>query len=422
MKTILIAIPTNKYIEPETFKSVYDLEVPQGYRTDFQFFYGYQIDQIRNLIAEWAKNYDYLFSVDSDIVLPKDTLFKMLNADKDIISGLYIQRKANQHILELYQDNPLGGVVNIPYQNIRHLGVIPIAGCGFGCVLIKSEVFRAMEYPHFVYKSAIDHRETISEDIYFCNKARKLGFTMWADVSIQCDHIGSTRYLVEDGLFPPIIKVEPKLDQVHKIDMLPDAHADYLHKMECKPNVVYDIGACVGHWTREAKRAWPESKIYMFDAADSVDKYLKQYAEEFQTGYNIGVLTDRDGKEITFYQDDENPGGNSYYKETTGAFTDAHARKLKGYTLDTIREYNNWPLPDLIKMDVQGAEVDILKGATETLKQVNDVILEAQNVNYNEGAPKVDEVIEFMDKIGFKLVSNFCQGGVDGDYHFKRYK
>ena len=43
MKTILIAIPTNKYVEPETFKSIYDLIIPDGYRTEFQFFYGYQI-------------------------------------------------------------------------------------------------------------------------------------------------------------------------------------------------------------------------------------------------------------------------------------------------------------------------------------------------------------------------------------------
>ena len=38
MKTILIAIPTSKYIEPETFKSIYDQIIPSGYKTEFQFF------------------------------------------------------------------------------------------------------------------------------------------------------------------------------------------------------------------------------------------------------------------------------------------------------------------------------------------------------------------------------------------------
>ena len=83
-KRILIAVQTNRNIEVETFKSIYDLEVPDGYETEFQFFFGYQIDQIRNLIANWGKHYDYLFSVDSDIVLPRDTLTKMLREDKAV--------------------------------------------------------------------------------------------------------------------------------------------------------------------------------------------------------------------------------------------------------------------------------------------------------------------------------------------------
>ena len=40
MKKILIAIPTNKFIEPSTFKAIYDLKVPEGYKTEFQFFFG----------------------------------------------------------------------------------------------------------------------------------------------------------------------------------------------------------------------------------------------------------------------------------------------------------------------------------------------------------------------------------------------
>lgn len=198
MKKILIAIPTNKYIEPETFKSIYELDVPEGYEVDFQFFYGYQIDQIRNLIAEWAKRYDYLFSVDSDIVLPSDALRKMIEADKDIVTGLYIQRIPNTHTLEVYLVNPNGGFSNIPRELLfQHNGLVEVAACGFGCCLVKGEVFRNMEYPHFYYQSALDHRNTLSEDVYFCKKARDSGFQIWADTTITCDHKGSTFFKVD---------------------------------------------------------------------------------------------------------------------------------------------------------------------------------------------------------------------------------
>jgi hypothetical protein len=196
-KRILIAIPTNRNIEAETFKSIYDLQIPAGYVVDFQFFYGYQVDQVRNLIASWGKRYDYLFCVDSDIVLPIDTLDKFLKANKDVISGLYVQRKQNQHILEVYRDMPNGGVTNISYELLQGKDIVEIAACGFGCCLINSEVLRTLPYPHFVYKSALNHANTVSEDIYFCLQARQYGFKIWADTTVCCDHIGSTRFVVD---------------------------------------------------------------------------------------------------------------------------------------------------------------------------------------------------------------------------------
>jgi glycosyltransferase involved in cell wall biosynthesis len=221
VKKILCAVPTNKYIEPETFKSIYDLDVPDGYEVEFQYFYGYQIDQIRNLIAEWAKRYDYLFSVDSDIILPKDSLKKMIAADKDIVTGLYIQRIPDTHTLEVYMVPPNGGMTNIPRDLLmQHNGLVEVAGCGFGCVLVKGEVFRKMEYPHFYYKSALDHKNTVSEDVYFCSKARDLGFSIWADTTIVCDHKGSTLFKVNATPVMPASK-EEKGDGV---TVIPDSY------------------------------------------------------------------------------------------------------------------------------------------------------------------------------------------------------
>lgn len=408
-KKILVGIPTNKYIEPETFKSLWELIVPEGYELEFQYFYGYQIDQIRNLIAEWAKRYDYLLSIDSDIVLPKDALVKMIAADKDVVSGLYIQRKPGQQTLEVYMDTANGECTNIPYSLLENLGVVEIAACGMGCALIKSEVFRRMEYPHFFYKSALDHTNTISEDVYFCKKARSLGFTIWADASIKCDHIGSTTFSLDT-------QAEKNIEVVAGQDLLPKSSVEYMQNMEIKPKVVYDIGSCVLHWERHARRIWPESDIYLFEANRDVKKLYDRTGQK----YHLGVLTDTDNKAVKFYRDPMNLGGNSYYKENTVHYNETHVVHEIGMTLDTIVKNNNWPLPDLMKLDVQGAEVDILRGAAECLKNCSDVILEAQHTEYNIGAPKIDDVIKFMLDIGFELVDSFSKTDIDGDYHFKK--
>jgi len=45
--------------------------------------------------------------------------------------------------------------------------------------------------------------------------------------------------------------------------------------MSIAPKIIYDIGACVQHWTRKAKEVWPNYKYYLLDAAKSVEPFLK---------------------------------------------------------------------------------------------------------------------------------------------------
>lgn len=411
VKRILVAIPTNKNIEAETYKSLWDLEVPEGYELDFQYFYGYQVDQIRNLIAEWGKGYDYVLSVDSDIVVPKFALKNMLAANKDIISGLYIQRIPNTHTLEIYGLTQGGGCSNIPYHLVRNRGIVEIAACGMGICLINSRVLRSLDYPHFFYQSALKHDDTVSEDVYFCQKARKAGFKVWADTSIQCRHIGQKDFIVEDE------KLERYRDIGENV-RLPQDHVAYLEKLskEINPKVIFDIGSSVLHWSRPARELWPEAKFILFEAMDDVGPY---YHEHDFHDFFLGVLSDIPGKHVLFYSDPMNFGGNSYYRETTGFFDGKQVQKVTN-SIDNLKKLYGIPNPDLVKMDVQGAELDVLRGAVETFATTQDFILELQHENYNEGAPLADEVIKYMDEAGFDLISNFTRTKVDGDYYFSR--
>lgn len=413
-KKILIAIPTAKYIESDTFKSIYDLEVPEGYETKFQYFYGYNIDQVRNLIADWVvSGYDYLFSVDSDISFSPDTLKKLLSHEKDMVCGIYRQRLPKQ-TLEIYDLN----IQNIAPEYVPKNSLIEIGGCGFGCVLVKKQVFVDVGYPQFEYHSALNHANTFSEDNDFCKKARAKGYKIYCDTSILCGHHGSMNYAVE-------LPENPENDRLLKLSqqkLLPMMHVMKLQSLRdegFRPDVIYDIGSCVLHWTNEAKNIFPNAKFCLFEAMDEVEFLYEGY------DYSLGVLTDEDNKQVEFYQNVIHPGGNSYYRENTDLspmaldlFPEEKKVHKIGMTLDTIVREKNFPMPDLIKMDVQGAEMDILKGATETLKNCKYVILELQHVDYNKGAPKSNEVIEYMQSIGFENLGNFTRTNVDGDYLF----
>lgn len=199
-KRVLIGIPTAKNIEPTTFKAIYDLILPNDVEADFQFFYGYNVDQVRNLIADWIVKgtYDYLFSVDYDISFPPDTLAKLLSYNKDIVSGIYRQRFFEHQTLELFEANDRGGYTHMSYEKIRgKKDLVQVGACGFGCVLIKKQVMVDIGYPQFQYTSAIDHKDTFSEDLDFCRKAAAKGYSIWADPTILCDHTGSHVFRVQ---------------------------------------------------------------------------------------------------------------------------------------------------------------------------------------------------------------------------------
>jgi FkbM family methyltransferase len=430
-KRILIAIPTARNIEPDTFKSIYDLIAPDNCELVFQYFFGYNVDQVRNLIADWVvKGFDYLFSVDSDIAFDSDTLIKLLAHDRDVVSGLYIQRKPGQHVLEIYEHNGYGGVVNMPYEKLKGRPLVEIAGCGFGCVLVKGEVMREIGYPQFEYHSAIDHAHTISEDNDFCTKARNKGFKIWADPSILCRHTGSYTFTIDTTI--PAINAPTPVDTNQFLRNLrvgypyPATHINYLKGLKeagFEPRVMYDIGACVLHWHDQVKLLWPQGRVIAFEASDGLEFLYKEAGIE----YVIGVLSTETGREVEFYQNNDAPGGNSYYRENPDVqpsaakiYAEVYKRKVKTIGLDDTIRARSLPMPDLIKMDVQGAELDVLKGATEALKTAQHVILELQVVEYNKGAPLKDVVIAYMDSVGYDCLGLFSDNGPDGDYHFKR--
>lgn len=422
-KRILIAIPTAKYIEAETFKTIYDLEVPEGYETYFQFFYGYNIDQIRNLIGSWIVNggYDYLFSVDSDMSFAPDTLKRLLAHDKGIACGVYRQRK-EELILELYGPNG-----NLLWDQIGDQGLVPVDACGFGCTLVHRSVFEAVGYPWFQYHSSLEYQQTISEDVDFCRKASAKGFVTFADTTIRCKHHGSTTFVLP----------EPKADTQrffndlrHRIS-IPAAHKQHLEKMKVAmgfvPKVVYDIGACVLHWTDAAKTVWPTAKYFAFEAMQECEPLYKKEG----IPYAIGVFGNEDGKEVTFYENVYAPGGNSMYMENPQYSPKAieyygapqFQKKRLMRCIDTVVNEKNFPLPDLIKIDVQGAEFDILLGLGDILDHARYLILELPNVEYNIGAPEALDVVEWLKGMGWAVADEkFCNNGADADWLFYNTK
>ena len=167
-----------------------------------------------------------------------------------------------------------------------------------------------------------------------------------------------------------------------------------------EPKSILDIGANVGQFYNEIKNIFPNSYYYLIEGSESCEVVLKT----FNVDYSICLLSDTE-KEVDFYIRKNEPRctGNSIYRENTSFYDDDQIIVEKKQTKTLSNLLNNQTF-DLIKIDVQGSEIDIINGGLDIIKEAKGILMEVSLMEYNQNAPTKDFVYEYMDNLGFKPV------------------
>jgi len=163
-------------------------------------------------------------------------------------------------------------------------------------------------------------------------------------------------------------------------------------------DTVYDIGAHRGAWTQAVRPVLPDADFVLFEANPAHASGLAQSGER----YFIETLSSEE-RLVDFYATGE--PGDSYYRELTPNYEDVAPKRVHTATLDAVVKRRGLPAPDLIKADVQGAELDVLAGGANSLAHAKLVLLECALDEYNDGAPRIGDCLEFMLKRNFTPVS-----------------
>lgn len=175
----------------------------------------------------------------------------------------------------------------------------------------------------------------------------------------------------------------------------------YLRELGFSLAAVIDVGAYVGNWTKMAKRVYPKAKFLMLEAQHEKRQYLDTMRAESPDSidYEICLLGPEMGKEVTFFVMET---GSSIYEELTDHSREP--RSLTTCTLDSVIGKHKLPEgPLLLKLDVQGAELDVLAGGSFSLRRTPVILLEVAVVSYNKGAPTFREVMNFLGERGYRL-------------------
>lgn len=168
------------------------------------------------------------------------------------------------------------------------------------------------------------------------------------------------------------------------------------------PTHVFDIGAYHGNWTLSALSIFPDAKYVMIEANDHPE------LNSFKGYTNIHLLN-----EILNYKTTDviwhqmGATGDSLFKEQTGLSDQFAAIPRTSITLnDCISKYAldlSSMTNIFIKIDCQGAEIAILKGAADVLAKTDFILLEMPLFGqYNAGVSSFLEHMQYMDSIGFQ--------------------
>ena len=186
-----------------------------------------------------------------------------------------------------------------------------------------------------------------------------------------------------------------------------------IRKLGFHPSMVLDIGANEGHWTRSVKPVFPNAAFFMIEATPVHEPSLKQVGHPFE----ITLVGDAN-KTVMMHMETrgallKSATGNSIYSEAAagqGAFATRPRQMLR---LDDLLAARNQPPAQLMKLDVQGAELDVLAGAPNTLASVEVIVVEVLVVAWNTGGPLWFEVHAELERLGYQLfdVLEMARGG-----------
>jgi FkbM family methyltransferase len=171
------------------------------------------------------------------------------------------------------------------------------------------------------------------------------------------------------------------------------------------PDIILDVG--VAHGTPELYETFPKSQFILFEALHEFEPVIKEFKKKYLSlDYELVALGDKeDIIEINVHPD---LVGSSIFLEDEDSDVNGEPRKIELKPLDYYKEKYNFDKKNiLLKVDVQGAELQVLKGAINTLDFINVVILEISLFDFFNNKISFLDISNFLNENGFCIYEIF---------------
>jgi FkbM family methyltransferase len=163
------------------------------------------------------------------------------------------------------------------------------------------------------------------------------------------------------------------------------------------PKYIFDVGAYSGEFAKLCRKIWPLAKLTCFEVLPHRVAELRRWCDQDGNAIVIeSLMGAKSDRAVPFH---EMETASSVLEEHTPQA--APVRLYPMQTIDEIVESKGIEAPNFLKLDVQGYELEVLRGARKTLPRVSAVLAEVNLIDIHRGAPLLDELVLFMRDSGF---------------------
>jgi FkbM family methyltransferase len=161
------------------------------------------------------------------------------------------------------------------------------------------------------------------------------------------------------------------------------------------PEMVLDVGAATGQWTRIALKYWPQAHYFLMEPlAERKDSLAELCSEHPNVSFLLAAAGPTSGKLEIGVLPDQLDGSSFLYGDIR--------RTVRVAQIDELLETGQIQQPQFMKLDVQGYELDVLRGARQTMEHCPLILLELQLFRFMPSMPLMHESIAWMVDRGFR--------------------
>jgi len=168
-----------------------------------------------------------------------------------------------------------------------------------------------------------------------------------------------------------------------------------------QPKTVLDIGAAYGDWTKECLKVYPNSKFLLLEPLAEYNNALNKMVYQHSNVRFINAVAGAVSGQVEMHVQ-KDLVGSSLLDDKDKSYSGS-MRSISMVSIDDLLNKGELEPPELVKIDVQGFELEVLKGGGSLFNSAEVFILEVSLYEFCHGMPIAQDIIAYMAKKGFVL-------------------